>query len=193
MKIITKILLITLIFWLAGLVYFIEEIKSAKFNQLKKTDYIYVLTGDKNRIDTGFNLLIEGWAEKLFISGVGSDSTINDIMKNQTKALDKSRIKDKVKLGQKARTTVGNALELTEIHKNEKINSIILVTSSYHMIRAKFIFAKMAPNVEIIEFSSSSSEFLNNRWWENDRNLYLVISEYNKLIWFLIRYYLLGI
>ena len=56
--------------WLAGLIWFAAGIPRAPAEPTTATDAIVVLTGGAGRLGVGFELLREGRAKKLFISGV---------------------------------------------------------------------------------------------------------------------------
>ena len=79
--------------WCLGFVYFAHYINSYEIDKTTKTDAIIVLTGGRNRILEGIQLLNENLADKLFISGVPENITISQIEKQaKIKADDESKI-----------------------------------------------------------------------------------------------------
>ena len=56
--------------WLGGLFWFAAALETDSEADRRKTDAIVVLTGGSLRVEQGIDLLSEGLAEKLFVSGV---------------------------------------------------------------------------------------------------------------------------
>ena len=86
----------------------------------------------------------------------------------------------KVEFGQKATTTFENALEAKEWLELNKINSITLVTSAYHMPRSLLVFKDEMPNIRIEFHPVSLKEFRANEWWKNPSRIILFFKEYVK-------------
>lgn len=165
-----------LILWIGGLLWFATNINFSKpQDTIDKTEAIVVLTGGTKRIEIAVDLLKQGKASHLFISGVNPNVEAKDILPSKNKNL------CCVTLGYKASNTKENAHETAEWISEQNIETIRLVTSNYHMMRAMLEFKKAMPTIEIIAHPVTPNGF--NVW---DRKFWpITFSEYNKtlLIW----------
>lgn len=159
--------------WLGGLISFYEKIPNTE-SELKKADAIIVLTGGKGRIAAGTEMLKQQLSYRMLISGVHEDTRMNEIVKN----IDFGSIT----LGNKARTTKGNALESKQWIEKNNFKSIILVTSNYHMPRSLSIFEREFPELEIQAAPVFPDEFSKQNFWKDRNSAYLILSEYIKYL-----------
>ncbi len=67
--------------WTAGLVRFAGQIPSGVDDPISRTDAIVVLTGGSERLATGLQLLAEGRAGKLFVSGVHRGVDVSQLLR----------------------------------------------------------------------------------------------------------------
>ena len=109
-------------------IYFFKILHSEP--AITKTDAIVVFNGSKERIEVGCKLARLGYAPYLIISPADSKK-ISAYQRKYTLPLSVNIIKE-----DKARTTFENALYCSRIIKHYKLNSIVLVTSDYHMSRS---------------------------------------------------------
>ena len=167
--------------WCLGFVYFAHYINSYEIDKTTKTDAIIVLTGGRNRILEGIQLLNENLADKLFISGVPENITISQI-ENQAKI--KADDESKIELGRKAKNTIENAIEAEEWIKKNNIKSIRLVTSSYHIPRSlqEFIIYVTKENDLKVILNPIYSPNVNIKWWKSWGTFRLLVMEYNKFL-----------
>jgi uncharacterized SAM-binding protein YcdF (DUF218 family) len=110
-------------------------------------DGIVVLTGGQDRLATAFEMLDEGRADQLLISGVPADVTLRDV--ERSAHLDRPPADSHVTLGHRAQTTVGNADETATWVAAHHIRSLIVVTAGYHMPRALLELSRAMPNVTL--------------------------------------------
>lgn len=167
--------------WALGFVLFARYINSYEIDTSTKTDAIIVLTGGRNRISEGIRLLNENLADKLFISGVPENISINQIEKQ---AKIKADDENKIELGRKAKNTIENAIETEEWIKKNDIKSIRLVTSSYHIPRSLqefIIYVTMENNLEVV-LNPIYSPNVNLKWWKSWGTFRLLMMEYNKFL-----------
>lgn len=122
---------------LGGFAAFYESVDF--HNQPQKADAIVVLTGGSGRVATGVELLENEAAPKLFITGVGKDAGVKDILNEMDLPED---LLTKIELGHEAENTIGNAVEARSWLVDNQISSIILVTSNYHMPRSMLTFKR---------------------------------------------------
>ena len=163
--------------WLVGLALFSVVSLSAKPQTPAQTsDAIVVLTGGQNRVDQGLILFANGKASHLFISGVHPDVKKREI--TRLWAGETSLPPCCIALGKTATTTVENAIETAEWAKDNDIQSIRLVTSNYHMARAKLELSAKMRDVEILTHPIQQDDLdtAEQRIWE------LLFSEYHKYL-----------
>lgn len=115
----------------------------------RRTDAIVVMTGGSGRVDRGVALLRAGKAKRLFISGV--DRTVRPhelaLMADAPPAL----FRCCVDLGREAVDTRSNADETARWVRKRHYRSVRLVTSAWHMPRARLeLSARLDDNVEIV-------------------------------------------
>ncbi len=182
------IIFAVLCIYLLGFIYFALTLEYEPEYKNEKTDAIIVLTGETRRITDGIDELNKGYSPKLFISGVHLqapiskviDKTILNLQKEEKLSTAPKALKAKISTG-KAENTIENALESAVWVKNNDVESIRLITSFYHMPRAKLLFKKYLPKTitiyHPISFSQSRITTLTNA-----HMLELIFSEYNKYI-----------
>ncbi len=177
-KIALIILCITIILWFYGLIRFLHMIPDKITNETQTTDAIVVLTGGKNRLKKGLQLLTTKTAKKLFISGVYRGNDVRRLLKIQQH--NPTEVLCCINLGYAATSTAGNALETHEWIKKNQFNSIQLVTANYHMPRSLMLFKNAMPKIKIIPSPVFPAQFKRAEWWVQPRTLSLIISEYLK-------------
>ena len=166
-----------LVLWVVGFAVFsISALIASPQKKDHTTDAIVVLTGGQNRVDQGLILFAEGKASHLFISGVHPDVKKREITKlwgGET-----SLPPCCISLGKKATTTTENAVETAEWASKNDIQSIRLVTSNYHMARAKLELSSTMPDVNIYTHPIKQDDLdtAEQRIWE------LLFSEYHKFL-----------
>lgn len=176
--------------WGWGLVWFADIIPRTVADRGRKTDAIIVLTGGSLRIETGFELLSRGLAERLFLSGVQRGVPIGDIL--NVAGLTAEDMECCITLGYKAGDTIENARESADWVKVNEVRSVRLVTSGYHMPRSLLEFSATVPHVEIVPHPVFVEHVMLDEWWRRPGTAGLVIAEYNKYLLAVIRLKLSG-
>ncbi len=171
-------LLVLVLVWGAGFLWFSYTIYHFKTDTDSKTDAIIVLTGGKNRISEAVKLLNQGLGNKLLISGVAQKTSLQDLKKRGDIALQNE---SDVTLDKRSSNTVENAIEAMEWIKKNHISSIRLVTSNYHILRSQQEFRALDKNLKII-LHPVYSENVSSKWWKNEGSFFLIASEYNKFL-----------
>lgn len=170
--------------WSLGLYEFYNRIPTQTTRDERKTDAIIVLTGGKDRVAEGIRLLNQKYAGKIFISGVGKDTNIIELLESQ--GLDKKEIKKldpaKFAVGRNAINTIGNAREAENWITENHISSIRLVTSSYHMPRAMLEFQKRMPDLKIIPHPVIPANFHRDNWRDDELSQRFILAEYTKYL-----------
>lgn len=165
-----------MLLWLAGFAAFCVHIKGLYSRHDTHTDAIIVLTGGPDRINAGLDLLAAQKADKLFISGVDTRVTVEQLI-----ALWKPETQTPpccVVLGHQAQNTIENAAEARDWIRENDIHSVRLVTADYHMPRARLLFARQMPALDIrLHPIHSGPETLSL-----GRYFTLIWREYNKTL-----------
>ena len=144
-----------------------------------KVEAIVVLTGGSARVASGLQLLANGAAERLYISGAGEDVTVADLLA-QSPEID---IPDStyVTLG-RARDTQENAAESAAWIKSNGVDTVRLVTSYYHMPRAMLFMEDASPNVMFYPSPVEPETINRNNWWKSARGFGIIGREFLKFL-----------
>lgn len=171
------------VLWLSGLIWFNYQINSFIIDKITKTDAIVVLTGGRHRIAEAVNLLNSGIADRLYISGVEKNISLDELEKRDDIVIltDKEITLDKV-----AKNTFENARETSLWIEQHHISSIRLVTSNYHMLRSLVEFRRHNKQVEII-LHPVFSEKVAVSWWRSLDSFSFLAREYNKFLFAYVR------
>lgn len=115
-----------------------------------RADGIVVVTGGTSRIEVALQLLEDGAAERLLISGV-HDSTDAATLVRRTRS-DPALFECCVDLDHAAMDTAGNARESANWAQEHGFQSLLVVTSAYHIPRTTHEMARLLPGIELIAF-----------------------------------------
>lgn len=170
---------LALLLWIIGLIQFAQHLPKMTPDESIKTDAIVVLTGGSKRISTGVSLLATGVADKLLISGVGAPIRVEDLFSEHR--INADVLSAKVTLGSEAEDTPGNAIETAKWAMRENVNSIRLVTASYHMPRSLRELGRAMPNIQIIPHPVFPDQ-VKPEWWKYPGTATLIAGEYSKYI-----------
>lgn len=146
----------------------------------RPTDAIVVLTGGSNRLAAGFTLLVDGHGDRLFVTGVHRDVAVADLLVRE--GIDPTAWVDRVAIGQVAMDTAGNATETAEWLVAEGLDSLILVTSNYHMPRSMLEFRRALPNAAILPYPVTPPTVHLDEWWRWPGTAGLIATEYVKYL-----------
>ena len=169
-----------------GFILFASSIERGQSRHDAKADGIVVLTGGEARIDRAVNLLSEGRAKRLLISGVHPSTTSSQLRRRYPKAA--ALFQCCIDLDKQALNTTGNAAETQAWAQRLHFNSLIVVTSSYHMPRTLLELRRAMPNVELIPYAVVPRNMNIANWWTDSETARLLFVEYVKLIPALARY-----
>ena len=164
--------------WLAGLIWFAAAIPRAPAEPTATTDAIVVLTGGAGRLGVGFELLREGRAKKLFVSGVYRGVDVAEILHVSQQTPE--ALACCIAIGHSAVDTAGNARETARWMADEGFASLRLVTADYHMPRSLAEFRRAMPTVTLIAHPVSSDSVHVDAWWRWPGTASLIASEYTK-------------
>ena len=172
---------ILFLLWAAGFYRFAQQIPEILPPTTDVTDAIVVLTGGAGRVHEGLSLLEEGAARKLFVSGVYRGVDVQALLRIARRA--PGNLECCIVLGYTADSTRGNAEETAVWVREEGLQSIRLVTASYHMPRSLLEFRRELPaNVRILPHPVFPEQFRHSDWWRWWGSGWLAVLEYNKYL-----------
>jgi uncharacterized SAM-binding protein YcdF (DUF218 family) len=168
--------------WLIGLLVFANHVKSlTPAAEPARADAVVALTGASDaRIVEAVRLLEEGKAGRLLVSGVNRQVTRKDIQA-LTDAEDQV-YQCCVDLGFEAETTLGNAQETAAWVRAKRFDSLIVVTSDYHMPRSLLELRGALPGVELRPYPVATRSVNVGTWWRSPKSARLLAWEYTKFL-----------
>jgi uncharacterized SAM-binding protein YcdF (DUF218 family) len=159
---------VTLILWCLGFAAFMLTLPRAL--EGSTTDAIVVPTGGAGRIDRGIALLERRQAKRMLVTGVGPGVRDADLAREYRTS--RALFGCCIDLGREAVDTRSNAEETAAWVKARRYRTVRLVTSDWHVPRAKMeLGAAMGKGVLILGDGVPSSPRLGT-----------LVNEYNKLI-----------
>ncbi len=156
---------------------FLERIAAVETPVDGHAEGAVALTGGADRISDAVDLLAQGRADRLLITGVNPSTTPGEIVK-QTPAA-RRLIDCCIALGYDAANTVGNAAETERWVRANHIRSLIVVTSNYHMPRALAEMSSALPGVALTPYPVVS-ERGRHPWWSDVTSTRLILWEWIK-------------
>ncbi|HXH53824.1 MAG TPA: YdcF family protein [Sphingomicrobium sp.] len=110
-------------------------------NGAARTDAIVVITGGKGRIEHAMEVLGEGRAKRMLVSGTDPSVTKRDLV-NRLGGRERL-VRCCVDLGSESVDTRSNAEEAQRWLAQNQFKSLRLITSDWHMRRARYEFRKV--------------------------------------------------
>lgn len=156
------------ILWLIGFVLFVGLLPRPA--GAEASDGIIVLTGGPGRIERGLALLGQGRARKMLVSGV--DMTVKPREFAAQYRVPPRILACCVELGQEAVDTRSNGAESADWVKRNRYRSVRLVTTDWHMRRARLELDQALPANIAIRPDAVRSE----------PNLTVLLKEYHKYL-----------
>lgn len=152
-----------------------------RFEQKPETraDGIVALTGGAQRIGDAIDLLAQGYAKRLLISGVNEKTSREEISRlnpGQRRLFDCC-----VDLDYRARNTIGNAIETRRWAERHQFEALIVVTSNYHMPRTLVELDHVLPDLQKIPYPVAATIDPHD-WWRNTATAKVLVYEYLKFL-----------
>jgi len=138
---IARLFALTLLGYAVGFILFAVTLGSPAPRDGGKTDAIVVITGGTGRIEQGIAVLERGQAKRLLVAGADPSVTKKDLA---TRLGGKQRLLGCcVDLGSESVDTRSNAEEAQRWLARRRFKSVRLITSDWHMRRARYEFRKV--------------------------------------------------
>jgi uncharacterized SAM-binding protein YcdF (DUF218 family) len=169
----------------AGFVWFVGRVTGDDTAADSKAEGIVVLTGGALRINDAIELLAAGRGQRLLITGVNPTTHTAELARLTPRY---GRLFSCcIDLDHSALNTSGNAIETRRWTRERGFHSLLVVTSAYHMPRAIAELSHELPDVALLEFPVLTERERAEPWWSNPTSARLVISEYLKFVYAVIR------
>ena len=169
-----------LILLAGGFVWFVSGIASDEVSLEIKADGIVALTGAAARIPDAIELLATERGKRLLITGVHRATSSREIAR--ITPLYSKYFTCCIDLDRSALNTFSNALETRRWARDHNFNSLIVVTSNWHMPRAMAELAHQLPDVTLIAYPVISEKSKAEPWWSNLESARLLFLEYLKYL-----------
>ena len=152
---------------------------------LQPSDAIVVISGDEQmaRFREGLNLYRQGYGRFLVFSGAARDNGVSNADVMSTLAVDSGVPARAILEDSLGEDTWGNAVHTRQLLAQQGLRSAILVTSPYHVRRAKLTFdtAYAGSGIELSVHAAPDSEWRKLSWWQQTETRRLTFVELQKL------------
>ena len=163
-----------------GFCWFVLKIPTEEVALDRNADGIVALTGAAARIPDAIELLATDHGKRLLISGVHRDTRAREIAR--LTPVYAKYFACCIDLDRSALNTFGNALETKRWARQHNFNSLIVVTSNWHMPRAMAELGHQLPDVTLISFPVISPKMKDKPWWSDFETVRLLFAEYLKYL-----------
>src|SRR4029450_520559 len=169
-----------LILLAGGFVWFVSSIASEEVTLDTRADGIVALTGAAARIPDAIELLATNRGKRLLITGVHRATSSKEIAR--LTPLYTKYFTCCIDLDRTALNTLGNALETRRWAREHNFNSLIVVTSNWHMPRAMAELEHQLPDVTLTPYPVISEKVKSEPWWSSVDTARFLFAEYLKYI-----------
>ena len=185
MRLFLTIILSVAVLWLCAFAVFILQMQLPASEPQERADALIVLTGGKQRLERGFELLAKGGAPVLFISGVGEKVTVDEMLQaHATPAIRDAiaRSHAEIVLDHTASSTQTNAEQTAAFVRQRGYLTIRLITGHYHMPRSMVEFRAALPGVVIYREPVVPDSLAHHPWWSDADSRHLIWQEFHKYL-----------
>lgn len=162
-----------------GFVVFASRIDAAQPpDPMPRADGIVVWTGGGGRLETAGQLLEDGHGERLLVSGVNPD--IDTARVAELSGVSADQRECCLDLDYAALDTRGNAVETATWASALGYEHIILVTSAYHMPRARVELGHASAGLRVTAVPVRATDA--RSWWRDGDRARRLLGEYGKFL-----------
>ncbi len=166
--------------FLGGYAWFAQVVTARNEVPPRPADAIVALTGGSNRIGDAIDLLQSRHGKRLLISGVNERTGRDEL--GRLNPAGRSLLACCVDLDHRARNTIGNAIEARRWAKANGFDSLVVVTSNYHLPRTMLEFRHAMPQVRLIGHPVANEMTTTRHWWHDPAAARLIAVEYTKYL-----------
>lgn len=143
-----------------------------------EADGVVALTGGSGlRIAAGVDLVSSGKGARLLVSGVHPDVTMSELADLAGGSMETYDCC--VDIGYRAETTIGNADETAQWAAENGYDTLIIVTSDYHLPRSLLLLQAAMPDVELMPYPVRTT-IDPSRIWREPKSFQGVLTEWAK-------------
>ena len=166
-------------FWLPGLLDYLDVSQPPQ-----PADVLVILGGNGSRARTAVDLYNQRLASRVILGGCSAS------LEMQLAYLEKEGVPSSAIVATvDAESTWDEAKQVLDLLQTDGATSALIITDSYHTRRARATYAHMSAKMDIeLTFVSSSDTLSSENWWRNGTSRWDVLSEYPKLVYYLLRY-----
>lgn len=149
-------------------------------------DAIVVVSGGQTttRAQKGIELYNDNLASKLIFSGAAIDDGPSNAREMKRQALSDGVPVGAITIDEISQNTYENAVNSKKLLEATGAKSIILVSSPYHLRRAKITFEKvLGPDYTVIPVASFDNRWSKSAWWATPFGLNITLSELFKVLY----------
>jgi len=166
---IRRFLAFLLLAWLLGFAWFAVFLPQPAGDE--KTDGVVVVTGAGGRIERGIEVLQQGWSKKLLVSGVDSEVKPGELAAEYD--IPMPLMDCCITLGYDAVDTRTNAAEAASWAADNRMRTVRLVTSDWHMRRAAYeMQSSLTGDTEIVRDAVTTEPKLSMLFLEYHKYLF---------------------
>lgn len=163
-----------------GFLIFANQTTRPPSGALPRAAAIVALTGGAQRIRVAGRLLKNRQAGRLLISGV--NRVVSRAQLRRLLAIDSELFACCVDIDYAAQNTRGNAVETRKWTRKHEFDSLIVVTSSYHMPRSLTELGHLLPAVDLVAYPVVPDRLRGAPWWLDRETVLLLGAEYLKFL-----------
>lgn len=151
----------------------------------QKADVVLVLAGDGrgNRILKGAELVREGYAPKVLVSGPGGNYGLHECDLEIPFAVKAGYPESYfIHFENEAHSTREEAQAIVPELRRMGVHRLLLVTSDYHTRRSNNVYREEAPEMNIITVAARDDAFSAHGWWKNREGRKTALYEWMKTV-----------
>ena len=139
--------------------------------------------GQQERLKQAIDLYKAGYSDRLVISS-GFVYSFKEAETMRAIAIDQGIPGDRIEIEPRARNTYENVAFVQEILDRHQWNKILLVSSPYHMRRARMVWNKVAPEITVIPSPPQNAQFYEHTRGANMAQIRGILWEYLAIAYY---------
>ncbi len=151
-------------------------------------DAAVVLAGDPDyeRTKTAVRLLLTGQVGLLILTG-GEPGPGDSATSLREVALRSGVPAERIRMERVSHSTYGSMVAIRPILEQERIRSVVVVTSPYHQRRAFWTARRTLRGVEVLSRPADPAGWKPEGWWKTRSGRRIVFGEYARLAYYVLR------
>ena len=158
-------------------IYFVYGVYGSDRLPSTQADAIVALSGDPERIRAAVNLLAEGYGRRLLIAGIDNSAEIADLYPVHRALFDCC-----IDIDHRSGRTTGDAATIRRCALEVRPRSMLVVTSTFHILRTLLEVGRALPELHIVPFGVSTGLVDISEPWRRPEAANLLWREYIKFV-----------